>query len=1545
MKTHKKPVVFVAFANDHQTQGRYLRGLAKEARAIREGLEPAADLIELVERKDATLDDILKVFSDPDYNERIVLFHFAGHASGFELMFESENREASHIHASSFAEMLSQLRELKLVFLNGCSTANQTDKLLSLGIPLVISTATEIDDDVATELSRNIYRSLGKGASVDTAFSLSVNSAKAKADGAPRKLYFGKNKESQPRQDRWPWELHVSPGAEKERSWSLATASSSPLFGLPKIPDMELPQSPFLNLARFEYCHAPVFFGRGSEIRDVFRKVTSPAVPPLILLFGKSGVGKSSILEAGVQPRLAAAGYDISTQRRDRNIGLTETLLRCFEPEGIGLSLNEAWHAREGSLGKRTIAIVDQVEEVFTQPNGDLPGELTEFLVAIRDAFKDRAQRPQGKVILSFRSEWLAEIEDVCLELRIPHTKVCLERLSHSGVAEAVSSASQDSALVQRYGLSIDPELSSMIADDLLEDPETPVAPTLQVLLTKMWNIAEAQQPGRPHFSVQLYQDLKRRGILLDDFLDEQIELIRSRHPADVDSGLLLDLLARHTTDLGTAKQQSVPELNRIYAHCQSRIDDVLQSCEDQYLLSSIRTRNEEKRTRLTHDTLAKHVRVRYEKSDLPGQRARRILDNRSVDWVDGKQGEPLDANDLRVVEHGANGTRSANETESRLIDFSRKHQARAKYWRSFFRTLGYVAIGLIVLSAAVSFFFWLDAKAAKELAEGNAKEVSEQKKIVVEEKKSVVRQLAIADRERAFNLRDNNHDWIKAAHLLQKSAQGFEDSPDKSASFFAVRSLVKTLRLINVVDTLSTVKGVHFLDTETMVIWGNREDAGFLETRKVDQAEPIARVDKPQLIQVLYRKGTDQLICVFKDSPPQILAGASLESVGTVSIANAESFHRATLCNGDSELLLEGTAKQDKGLGLGKTGLWHWSFSEAPTADGPIDLAAKFQLPDGSVTSVYPGGKSLFYQTFLGAYLIVKEKVDWKAIEIHRANDYPRGFLIAPKIAVCFFRVDNGAMTIDLRSGKAERVDSGIKSGRSGKLNPDGRSFVISGDHGTSAYSVDDFVRHIDNQKNSEPRKRVSPSPIRTGEGGRIGTLSRGGRITVPYYVGRMQYTRESEKIRFLVSQASLGTIYDNTSAVKFDAGLEIIDSGFVSNASILMCLTGENRAAPRGQRAIGELQFIRVGGQDRAAFSIRHASAITGFEVNSSEDKICTWSDDGQVRVWDFRPDGWRKAVNDAKLYESRYSAYEMLPDTNLGLSITDSDSKSIDITKARSSGAKISFPTPDGVGKYSFKHWDPANETLLTISKDQSIRLNSPNSNDETLVEPQKLKLNFRSDFDKSFESLRSASLSLDGNRMLVQAVDRIIAYDISSQEYVGSIRAQSLALLARLSTDRKQIAIWGQRPTGPVGDRLAKGSLRVWDTSTLEPVTEVLYDAKGFGEAWLGDRQRYLYSLTNDLQLAVWNTDFSRRMTPKFSLFNRVNAVQHQGEIYFVHGQSGAQLGSMDKVFVLSVSSDPVSEDQLQYWTGTRLNDRESIEYLSEKQWRRIQERAK
>ncbi|WP_263375472.1 ankyrin repeat domain-containing protein [Granulicella aggregans] len=61
---------------------------------------------------------------------------------------------------------------------------------------------------------------------------------------------------------------------------------------------------PFRGLFDFEYSHREVFFGRSGEIDELVKRLVSEDSPHLLIIHGDSGVGKSSLMKAGLLPRL-----------------------------------------------------------------------------------------------------------------------------------------------------------------------------------------------------------------------------------------------------------------------------------------------------------------------------------------------------------------------------------------------------------------------------------------------------------------------------------------------------------------------------------------------------------------------------------------------------------------------------------------------------------------------------------------------------------------------------------------------------------------------------------------------------------------------------------------------------------------------------------------------------------------------------------------------------------------------------------------------------------------------------------------------------------------------------------------------------------------------------------------------------------------------------------------------------------------------------------------------------------------------------------------
>jgi tetratricopeptide (TPR) repeat protein len=79
--------------------------------------------------------------------------------------------------------------------------------------------------------------------------------------------------------------------------------------------------SPYRGLEPFEHKHAPIFYGRGQAVDEIASALRAQAAAgsAFVLIFGMSGCGKSSVVRAGVLPRLeqAAASDGIGLLRRN----------------------------------------------------------------------------------------------------------------------------------------------------------------------------------------------------------------------------------------------------------------------------------------------------------------------------------------------------------------------------------------------------------------------------------------------------------------------------------------------------------------------------------------------------------------------------------------------------------------------------------------------------------------------------------------------------------------------------------------------------------------------------------------------------------------------------------------------------------------------------------------------------------------------------------------------------------------------------------------------------------------------------------------------------------------------------------------------------------------------------------------------------------------------------------------------------------------------------------------------------------------------------
>ncbi|MEM9919223.1 MAG: CHAT domain-containing protein [Bacteroidota bacterium] len=679
-----KPLIVAAFADFRQGDA-FLPALKKEVEAVENALKKAkSDGIcsyEII--RDATREKVEAVFQDAALLNRIAVFHYAGHATANKLFFENADGTSESADAFGLLPLLATADALQLVFFNGCLTSKMAVALNDRGVPAVIGTVSRVKDTLSMELAQAFYQRLANGLPLDKIWQQSTAAIQAMIGEDDYRDYY---KEESVRgdvplgvkEDRLPWEIYYREGAEDVKYWNLPSAAGQPLFGLPDIQKQyDLPNVPYRLMSAYTQDDARIFFGRGTYIQDLFQRLNGASSSPVVLFFGASGAGKSSFLDAGLYPRLKKVAQ-IRYERRSPQNGLlwnVRQVLGLVAEAPVGKYSEEAqrwkaaWLEMEEKGQQKFILILDQVEEVFTRRIHASYNEMDYVIRCIGELFNDPTSRPAGKLLLAYRKEFHAEIRSYFHRYNIPKEEVFLKNLDRQGIEEVVNGLRSTEAHRLKYQLDMDEQLSTHIAMDLGKEDNSPVAPMLQILLSRLWQSQDLK--AQKYFSLEDYQQLKSEGLHLEDFFQRQMAAIRqwaSSMQEQVEaSGLVLDVLHFHTTDIGTAASHSLQKLEEVYVHQEKVLMPLVTKLASLQLLY----KREDGQMALAHDTLAPIIQKHFRASDRTGQRARRILETKVKEYSYAPSEVFIDEVDLAVVQQGAAGMRHWNDTEKVLIEKS----------------------------------------------------------------------------------------------------------------------------------------------------------------------------------------------------------------------------------------------------------------------------------------------------------------------------------------------------------------------------------------------------------------------------------------------------------------------------------------------------------------------------------------------------------------------------------------------------------------------------------------------------------------------------------------------------------------------------------------------------------------------------------------------------------------------------------------------------------------------------------------------------------
>ena len=391
-------------------------------------------------------------------------------------------------------------------------------------------------------------------------------------------------------------------------------------------------QHPWLGLDSFTEETRAYFYGRDEEVAELARRVQRKL---LTILFGQSGLGKTSILRAGIVPRLRAQGYcpvyvriDYSQESPQPSEQIKQAIFRATLTSGrwtqpgvavAGESLWEFLHHRDDVLRdaeEKTVIpllIFDQFEEIFTLAQSDDFGRkrAAQFLEDLADLVENRPPaaleerlnsdgddavekfdftRSDYRVLIALREDYLAHLEGVKgIMPSIGQNRMRLARMTGAQALDAV---------LKPGGKLVNQEVAESIVRFTAGGSElrnAEVEPSLLSLICRELNNARIAQ-GRAEISADLLAG--SRDTILSEFYERAL--------ADQPPGVRKFIEDNMLTESGFRESLAEERVAKAFAAAGASAD-ALATLVNRRLLR-VEERLDLRRVELTHDVLCSVV-------------------------------------------------------------------------------------------------------------------------------------------------------------------------------------------------------------------------------------------------------------------------------------------------------------------------------------------------------------------------------------------------------------------------------------------------------------------------------------------------------------------------------------------------------------------------------------------------------------------------------------------------------------------------------------------------------------------------------------------------------------------------------------------------------------------------------------------------------------------------------------------------------------------------------------------------------------------------
>ncbi len=378
-----------------------------------------------------------------------------------------------------------------------------------------------------------------------------------------------------------------------------------------ELANLQSPPSPYKGLHYFDPTDQAIFFGRQS-IADKLTKLILQPHHRLTVLHAPSGAGKTSLIRAGLIPRLLQQGCIFlwtTPLPYPANIYAPLTDLAPSIPDFIDLHLHDFFSLAVRNLNlpvnSRLVLFIDQFERLFSHANSDILPAIERDLVACLRA--EDSSLPL-RIVIAIRSDFLWALDQLRGKVHdILRNRELLQPLSGEQALQAIISPLHNEPVQWQ------PDAAQAVLAYLNKDVIEP--PHLQLICSQLYE--KAIQLGQASIT---YAEVAEYNLeaLHREYLRSELALLE-------DEELGWALLKRLVDLGGVSLPQLVPELP-------SEMQAVKETLIERRVLRQSKT-SQGLQVEIAHETLAQEILAHELKQEIRRKAARELINRGLEDW------------------------------------------------------------------------------------------------------------------------------------------------------------------------------------------------------------------------------------------------------------------------------------------------------------------------------------------------------------------------------------------------------------------------------------------------------------------------------------------------------------------------------------------------------------------------------------------------------------------------------------------------------------------------------------------------------------------------------------------------------------------------------------------------------------------------------------------------------------------------------------------------------------------------------------------------